>query len=600
MPSLFRLFTHWDWKLLSKLIKHENIMKKIKYFILLFILMSIFTGCKDYLDVKPQGIVGDEELSTPQNIDGFIIAAYAQLANDHYTIPNLLWPYGDLRAGDSYKGGDGPADISTFHAFEIFSTIQPDMSAYAPSVLGDINNKKWERQFVGISRANLALARLKSLTEQEYPMKVKREAEMKFLRGHYYFDLKILYNRIPYFDETASASEIEAISNVQFSSNELWDKIASDFRYAAENLPNAQTDKGRPNKFTAKAYLAKVLLFQAYEQDDNHNVVNINSAKLQEVVSLVNEVINSGQFSLAADFAENFLFEFENGPESVWAIQRSHQDGTLTGNLDFSAMLSGPMSNEYGCCWFHIPSQNLVNAFKTDAEGLPMFDTFNSSDLNLTSNTVDPRLSHTVALPDQPWKYEPRLIYTVQDWTRRPDIYGNYSSMKENVSPDCECFERIAPFMSSSKNTILIRFSDVLLWKAEALIELNQLDEAKDIINQIRLRAAGSTDRLYDSLGNSLANYHVGTYTSFPDKEFARKALRWERRLEFAEEGIRFFDLVRWGIAKETLDQYFAGEKSKRTYLVDANFVKGKNEYLPIPQQQIILSKGLYQQNPGY
>lgn len=575
-------------------------MKNILIILSLVAFTLAFTACSDFLDVKPQGIVGDDELSTPENIDGFIVATYAQMANDHYTVPNLLWPYGDLRAGDSYKGGDGPADISIFHAFEVFSTIQADMSAYAPSVIGDINNKKWERQYVGISRANLALARLKELTTEKYPLKTNREAEMKFLRGHYFFDLKILYNRIPWFDETATTADIEAISNVAYTSNELWDKIASDFRFAADNLPDVQADKGRPNKFTAKAYLAKVLLYQAYEQDENYNIANINKDNMQQVVSLVNEVIASGKYNLSNDYAENFLPDFENGSESVWAIQRSHDDGTLTGNLDFSTMLSGPMSNEYGCCWFHIPSQNLVNAFKTDVTGLPLFDTYNNSDLNLTNDKVDPRLSHTVAMPDQPWKYEPHLIYTVTDWTRRPDIYGNFSSLKENVSPNCECFERIAPFMSSSKNTVLIRYSDVLLWKAEALIELNQLEDARTIINEIRLRAANSTDRLYDSLGNHLANYNVGQYENFPDQEFARKALRYERRLEFAEEGIRFFDLVRWGIAKETLDKYFEVEKTKRTYLVDGSFTKSKNEYLPIPQQQIILSKGLYKQNLGY
>lgn len=559
----------------------------------------ILAGCSDYLDIEPQGIVGDKELSTPENIDGFVISAYAQLANDHYTIPNLLWPYGDLRAGDAYKGGDGPADISTFHAFEIFSTIQPDMSAYAPSVLGDINNKKWERQFVGISRANLALSRLKDLSVEAYPSKNSREGELKFLRGHYYFDLKILYNRIPWFDETASVSDIENTSNVKYTSQEVWDKIAADFRQASELLPASQTDKGRPNKFTAKAYLAKVLLYQAYEQDDNYNVVNINTNKLQEVVALVDEVIASGKFSLASDYAENFLFEFENGPEAVWSIQRSHLDGTLIGNLDFSAMLSGPMSNEYGCCWFHIPSQNMVNAFKTDAQGLPLFDSFNDEDLT-AEDYVDPRLNHTVAMPGKPYKYEPAMIYTVEDWTRRPDIYGNYSSIKENVSPDCECFERVAPFMSSSKNTNLIRYSDVLLWKAEALIELNQLDQAREIINQIRTRAAASTGYLYDGTGVSLANYKIEGYSTFPNKEYALEALRWERRLEFAEEGIRFFDLVRWGIAKETLDTYFSTEKTKRAYLVDAQFEKSKHEYLPIPQQQIILSKGLYIQNNNY
>lgn len=575
-------------------------MKRIAILSISIIILALSFGCSDFLNVKPQGIIGDAELSTPENIDGFIIAAYAQLANDHYTVPNLLWPYGDLRAGDAYKGGDGPADIAIFHAFEIFSTIQPDMSAYSPSVLGDLNNKKWERQFVGISRVNLALNRLKDLTVKSYPKKLEREAELRFLRGHYYFDLKILYNRIPYFDETATVADILATSNVALTSSALWDKIAEDFRFAADNLPELQTDKGRPDKYTAKAYLAKVLLYQAYEQDENYNVININHSKLTEVVSLIDEIIGSNHYKLTDDFAENFLCEYENGPEAVWSIQRSINDGTLTGNLDFSAMLSAPMSNEYGCCWFHIPSQNLVNAFKTDADGLPMFDVFNNTDLDLNTNTVDPRLNHTVAMPNLPWKYETQLIYTVKDWTRRPDIYGNFSSLKENVSPYCECFKRIPPFMSSSKNTILIRYSDVLLWKAEALIELDHLDEARIIINEIRQRAKSSTGRLHYADGTPLANYNISTYSSFPNKEFARKALRMERRLELAEEGIRFFDLVRWGIAKETMDEYFQTEKLKRAYLVDAAFVKGKHEYLPIPQQQIILSKGLYKQNPGY
>ena len=154
--------------------------------------------------------------------------------------------------------------------------------------------------------------------------------------------------------------------------------------------------------------------------------------------------------------------------------------------------------------------------------------------------------------------------------------------------------------MSSSKNTILIRYSDVLLWKAEALIELGRQGEALPIINEIRSRAKNSVQLLKDINGLALSNYKVEPYAGNWDQEFARKALRFERRLELALEGHRFFDLVRWGIANDAVSAYLSIEKSKREYLSLANFEKGKNEFMPIPQQQINLSKGLYKQNPGY
>ncbi|MFA6403905.1 MAG: RagB/SusD family nutrient uptake outer membrane protein [Salinivirgaceae bacterium] len=552
-------------------------MKKCIYLFIQIFFLLVFVSCEDFLDVPAKGIISDEQLATPENIDGLVIAAYAQMANDHYTVPNSLWPYGDLRAGDSYKGGDGPADIATFHAFEIFSTIQPDMSTYPPSALGDINNKMWERQFVGISRANSALARINIMDEATYPKKLSRTAEMRFLRGHYFFTLKILYKNIPWFDENVSLTDIEKISNVAYTDQELWDQIIQDFDFAANNLPASQEDVGRPNKFTAKAYLAKAYLYAAYEQDDKNNVISIDQDKLTKVVDLVDEVIGSDTYGLEADFAYPFLWENENGKESVWAIQRSINDGTATGNVDYSSMLNNPMSENFGCCGFHQPSQNLANSFKTDANGHPLFDTFNTSDIDFSVNTVDPRFDHSIAMPGKPWKYKSDLIYT-NDWARRSDIYGFYSSMKENVSPDCECFNRLNPFMSSSKNTILIRFADVLLWKAEALIELNRESEAMPIINDIRLRAKQSTGLLKDSQNNALSNYNIEAYTAdLWTNEYARKALQWERRLEFALEGQRFFDLVRWGIADNVINDYLTVEKTKRAYLMDAQFQKNKN-----------------------
>ena len=571
-------------------------MKKNIY-ILLIMTLSFQSCDRDFLEVSPLGTISDAQLNSPENIEKLVIAAYSSLGNDHYTVPNALWPYGDLRSGDAYKGGGGTNDIGEFHFFETFTF----------NITGNgLADSKWFRQYVAISRANNALRRINAMSEEDYPEKTERQAEMRFLRGHFFFDLKILFKKIPYFDETATPEDINKISN-DLPNDELWDKIAADFRFAAEHLPlpEDQPQIGRVNKIQAKAYLAKVLLYQAYEQDEKHNVININHEKLEEVVKLVDEVIASGRYRLEDDFAKPFLWEFENGPESVFAIQRSINDNTPQGGrVDFSSMLNNPMNPEFGCCWFHIPSQNLVNAFKTNAEGLPLFNSFNDSDIlnigHLKSGSVDPRLNHTVAFPGTPWKYDHDHIYQT-NWARTVNIYGYYSSLKENVSPDCECFIKLPPFMSSSKNTILIRYADVLLWKAEALIELGRHMEALPTINKIRERAAASTQRLTLPDNSLIGNYNVSTYdASGWTQEFARQALRWERRLELAMEGHRFFDLVRWGIAAEYLNNYFEGEMVKREYLREAEFQKNRDEYLPIPQQQMNWSNNLYTQNAGW
>ena len=168
--------------------------------------------------------------------------------------------------------------------------------------------------------------------------------------------------------------------------------------------------------------------------------------------------------------------------------------------------------------------------------------------------------------------------------------------MKELVHPDCPCRAANGPFTISSMNTVLIRYADVLLWKAEALIELGRQMEALPIINQIRQRAANSTGRLNNASIYNISQYDGSNWT----QEYARQALRLERRLELGLEGWRFFDLVRWGVAKETIDAYLAVEKTRKEYLKDAIFEQGHHEYMPIPQQQINISGGLYQQLPGY
>jgi len=567
-------------------------MKKIIIFfysIVALISIVALSSCKkDFLNVVPKAQLSETQVSAgPEEL---VTAAYASLGNDHYITPWSLWPYGNVRSGDAYKGGRDESDIQEFYFFEIFKDVRSD--------IGELDGQ-WFQYYEAISRANAALRNLDNISEANFPLKKARQAEMRFLRGHWYFQLKIMYKYIPYIDETVPTNDYAKISNRALSNDSIWEKIAADFQFGIDNLPASQTQIGRANKIAATAYLAKTRLYQAYEQDDKNNVTGINATKLNQVVTLTNQVIASS-YHLEPDYANNFLEgAYENGAESIFAIQYSKDDGTMFGRLNFGDVLATPMG--LGCCDFHKPSQNLANAFKTGADGLPMFSNFNISDLDLTVNTVDPRIDHTIAIPGHNWAYDQSTLYDVS-WNRTPSVYGVFASLKENVQKGH--YTQVGPFYGNTKDKIILRYADVLLWKAEALIELGRQSEALPIINQIRTRAANSTGLLKLANGQFESKYKISTYQDGVNctwtQDYARNALRWERRLEFAMEGSRFFDLVRWGIADTYMNSYFLTEKTKRTYLKDGFFQKNRDEYCPIPLNQINFSHGLYKQNYGY
>lgn len=570
-------------------------MKRLIY---LIILTMISLSCTDFLDVNPKGVLSDENLTKPENAEGLVISAYSALGSDHYTAPYSLWSLGNVRSDDAYKGGRDEADIQAVHFLETFVFTQPNMSGMEG---GGDPDELWYSLYICISRINNALRALNELTDDEMPNREIRIAEMKFLRAHVYFKLKIIWKYVPYIDEYLPVNEYENVSNRALTNDELWEKIAKDFSDAVNHLPSNQDEVGRANKSAAQAYLAKTRLYQAYEQDEINNVVSINATKLQEVVVLCDEVIGSA-YKLQPDFAYNFLpGQYENGIEALWSVQYSVGDVTPKGRLNWGDVLSAPMAGGFGCCGFHQPSQNLVNAFKTNPQGLPMLDNFadeNATEFN-GSQSFDPRLDHTVAMPGKPWKYVPDLVME-KSWLRNENVYGLFMSLKENVAPDCDCLVNIDPFYGNSKNRIILRYADVLLMKAEALIELNRFNEALPLINEVRDRASKSKSLLVDASNRPLSNYNIGLYQSFVSKDEALKALRFERRLEFAMEGSRFFDLVRWGIADQVLNQYFDLEKKVTDHLNNALFTKNRDEYAPIPQQQIQWSKKLYEQNHGY
>lgn len=568
-------------------------MKKKILFSAVIAGLFTFDSCKNALDYRPKGVVSAEDLKTPAAVDGLVTAAYAAIGNGDM-IGHIYsnWVYGSVRSDDAYKGGGGTGDQGWVDDMEHYVTVRPTMDAFVP--------RTWKNLFKSISRTNVALRAVNALTEAEYPNKKIRTGELRFLRGHSYFTMKRLYKNIPIFDENATEDDIAKVSNT-LSNDESWNKIAEDFQYAVDNLPVTQSELGRANRLSAQAYLAKVRLYQAYEQDDKHKVTNINQTRLLEVITLTQAVISSGKYSLSPDIADNFLAETENGPESIFAIQFTINDGTAVGRLSFEDGTTYPSgAPQYGCCGFHAPSQNMVNAFTTNAQGLPNFDTFNNGIADLINGTFDVRLDHTVGIEGHPYKYDNTKPFS-NSWVRDPGVYGNFHAMREEQLSTSSSYYKLGPFMGTAKNYDILRYDDVLLMQAEAYIETGQHAKALPLINQIRERAAQSTGRLKKADGTFPTRYNVQPYSAANwTVEYARKALQWERRLEFATEGSRFFDLVRWGIAEQTLNAYLSVEKNRRTFLATAKFTAGRDEYLPIPQAEITFTNGLYKQNPGY
>lgn len=577
-------------------------MKQISLVIALSAMLFV-VGCgESFLERTPKGILVEEQLITPANADKMVVAAYAAQGNERYYLhPLSPWPYGDLRGGDAYKGGAGIGDLPEWHIAETFVNMTTDEGGVAG---------KWAVEYNTISRANMALQVLAQVGDDDMPKKNERIAEMRFLRANNYFWLKVNFRKIPFIDETMQPEDHLTVDN-NLPDNELWNKIIDDLRFAVEHLPPAQNDGvGRPSQYAAKAYLAKVLLFAAYEQDEQNQVTTVNRQKLEEVVTLTRDVIQNSGKELFPDFAGNFLCESQNGIESLWAIQFSHNDGTPRGRINGTTQVTYPMVEEYGCCGYHSPSQNLVNAFRT-VDGLPDFDHYNEVDINnstdVAQQTIDPRLLHTVAIDGLPYKYKADFIMDGKTWTRQPESYGEFLSLKEVVIYDSPCYQPVNPWKDSSKNRDVIRLADVMLWLAEALIQLDQYDDALPLINEIRVRAAESTGKLVDVNGNPTGKFDVSPYVPAGPgkncdwtKDFAFKALQWERRLEFACEGFRAYDLLRWGIMAEAMNDYFEVERTRRQHLASARFTKGRDEYLPVPKTQIDLSKGLYGQNHGY
>ena len=563
---------------------------------------AFFVSCSDFLNEQvPQATLTQDEVKNPKYVDNVIISAYAGLLSiEDMNASFSLWNY-DTRSDDAFVGGAAYSDGAVFHEMEKGVGIMTTDWPYASI---------WTRFYKYLSRVSLSLDML-SEADQNNDVIKQRTAEMKFLRAYGHFQLKRLFKFIPFVNKlNMTAEDYENLSNREYTNDEGWQQIINDLEDAYAVLPATQAEKGRPTKAACAAFLAKVYLYKAYHQDDEttHAVTSINEKELQKVVDYT-EPSNFIGYDTEGDMHNNFRpeEEYENGKECLWAIQYSKNDGTTYGNLNFSNRLIVPCVQgvlDAGCD-FYKPSHNLVDAYRTDADGMPLLDNFYEEDYEVGSpQTVDPRLFVTVGLPGTPYMFnEKYMMSESKNWGRANGTYGYFVSLKQNVDPallDKYLFNADNQ-IASSMNRIVFRYADVLLMRAEAQAQLGNTPEAIKLVNRVRQRAldmkTSSIVAKYAAKYN--VHYAVGMYEGSYSKDEAMKIIKMERRLELAMESERFFDLVRWGDADQVINKFYNEESKRLNFLTGAYFTKNKNEYLPIPDEQIAASNGHYKQNIG-
>jgi hypothetical protein len=578
----------------------KTIYKLLSFVIVLFVAIS----CGDeFLTKEPQGQFSSSAMATESGVEGLLLGAYKMLSGTgldgqaawHSDVQN--WVFGGIASDDAYKGTDaGDQPEQSFiegYDFQSFST--------------HVTNK-WRGLYKGIARANDVLNTLKLVEKVSEATKTRITAEARFLRGFFHFEARKMWRRPPYIsDEVFDINDVE--STKVPNDMEIWPEIEADLIAAMEKLPETQAQVGRPTKWAAMALLAKVKMYQGWAADGT-----AKTAKLTEAKVLLDQIVNSGKFSLVDKFQDNFLVATRNNRESIFEIQYAISSANNQA-ANQGVSLAHPYTDPWGCCGFYQASQNLVNAFKTSADGLPLLDNFNASDV--TWNTeytgfLDPRIDHSLGRPGILFK-DFKIHGT--DFIRDLSYAGPYSSMK-HVSERAG-FGINGAIRLTSNNYRILRYSMVLLWLAEAEVEIGSLERARQLVNMVRTRAAnpasfvpkaiqGSSRNIFTIMvGVPAANYNIKTYdVSWADKNLARKAVRFETRLEFSMEGHRFFDLQRWGVSAEVLNTYLAEEKNKRVYLSGKSFTKNKNEYFPIPLEAIDRSlkggKPTLTQDPNY
>jgi hypothetical protein len=480
---------------------------------------------------------------------------------------------------------------------------------------------------------------------------VEFKAEALFLRAFFHFELRKMFYAPPYVNETVTYgnNNYNVPNNTGGTYLEIWPYIEADLTYAMQNLPTMQPNAGQANKYVAEAFLAKAYMYQG---------------KYDSALTLLNDLITNGvtakgtPYALQANYAQNFNPNpaAKNSSESVFAVQISVNDGSGPADgIAYGDNLNFPYGAGPGaCCGFDCPTQDLADAFKTNASGLPLPLTgagaFNGaphvSDQSASpySGNLDPRIDITMGragIPYLDWGLEPGDV-----WMRSPSDDGHFCP-KKNVYAKAvqgtysDASNNWANVELDAVNVNLIRYAEVLLWAAECeVIVNNNLTQAETYVNMVRTRAANTAYWPQTSgsgaskastafnaasytyaAGTNADNYVVAAYPAgyFSTGTIAMQAIIMENRIEFAEEGQRFFDLQRWQLygnpvfptpgsnfMTTTLNTYAQIENQwhPAQYPSGLTFTTGKCEYYPIPLQQIQSENGTgatnLKQIPGY
>ena len=585
----------------------KNIFNKKSIIIAAVVSMFVVISCQDsFLEVKPTGQLKQEQLSTKAGLEASLVACYSLLGGNGYSrlAASNNWVFGSICGGDANKGTNA-GDYSSINSIQRYES-QPTN--------GDIGSA-YSARYEGISRINKLIALLPTATaEVTVGDKVRINAEALFLRAHYYFELKRIFGNTPYIDDKTDETTLVKVGNTV----DLWPKIEADMKAAYETLPETQgSAAGRANKWAAGAYLGKIYMYQ--------KKFDLAQKVLTDVITK-GKTANNKTYGLVKKYAQIFNAANDNHEESVFAIQSATSTGSTNNangfddlNYPYNTGSNGPGN----CCGFFQPSLELGNSFRTSAAGLPLLDgSYNSTANALKTDqgilSLDPKKPETAFVPDA-GNLDPRIDHSIGrrglpyldwqdhpgfDWIRDQNYAGPYSPKKfiyyksqEGSLTDGSSWTRGYATM----NVCIIRFADVLLMAAEAEIEAGSIDKAREYVNLVRSRAA-NPDGMVQKGGANAAKYVINNYTTaWTDKDLARKAVRFERKLELSGEGHRFFDLVRWGTAATEINAYLTFEgKVLTTALGGAAYKTGKSELQPIPQDQIDLQKGALKQNPGY
>ncbi|MGH7651214.1 MAG: RagB/SusD family nutrient uptake outer membrane protein, partial [Gemmatimonadaceae bacterium] len=537
---------------------------------LVILATAVLYGCKDFLSnaAEPQGTLNQQTLANPAGVEGSLIAAYRALdctnsipAPGGWGCAASNWVFGDVVGDDTYKGSDH-LDQSPINDLEDYHWDGGGAGLYLED--------KWNQVYEGVVRANSTLRLLKAV-ESSSPTEFSVAdangiaGEAIFLRAYYHQEGWRMWGNIPYYreDETDFRKPNEDSSAVAAD-------ILKDLDSAMKLLPATPRNgqKGRATKWTAEAYKGRVQLY-------NHDYAG--------AVTTFKDVVASGVYGLEATVPDVWtaVFTKENGKETIFAYQASANDGEPNAeNANEGERLNFPYSpSHFACCGFNDPTQNLVNFFQVDNNGLPLSmsspSTWNNSSAEFVSGSgtaVDPRLDWTVGrdgVPYKDWGLEH------DSWSRDPENAGLYAP-KKNIHEKASGAETTVgwqPQQQSSMNIHLFRYADLLLMLAEAEVETGDLNGALALVNQVRARAAVAAQGCGAAADNDVvakypqcsghpemtlpinsplitwARYDVRPYPSFPSAAYARAAVRTERRLELALEGQRFFDLRRYSMA---------------------------------------------------